>query len=584
MTEGQVTARGVPINAPRLHRVLRRLAIVPTVTVTGSDGVTRTWTSPAFTVDREDLLITSTVPVNPTPLLWDPDKLNPATGAPDALPLSAAFHATCKATVTATVRVYTSDQVLVRTLTKALLTTDGTTDAGGTVLWDGRGEPVNGQPGARQPRGVYLFQWTLTDRLGVTDCDKSVSLTTTVTTNDATLTSDDSISAVFNINYNLASADTPPRSGSGGSIDVYDPDGSVCSSQALTAASSLTPGPHTAVVSMPSPQLDGNYTFLSCVQDSDATNDRGSRARYALQHNNRYFSARIAFLQLGGMYVVWVHGGKHIKFVTSFDPNGQAHYPYAWVHNPAYVSPTVYPPLRIPFRPRYICAATNGIFFATGTHGSTTVWFPLGEVGPSWNHFQDLPVQRWCFGMSVTGGDFVCERMVRRRLGSFVVHPRVRAKQMGMSDAGLLVTTDIDPATGQHIPPHAPQEVPEAYNGTAIYPWPSSYAAGDEMNRTAIAWTANGDFFLICGHVPGASVRSTYSDMADFIINTLPNDAAVARFHVNIKTGMMVDGGGASELSYLDANLSHSAELLPTGSARATSHLCTMIGVYTPQR
>jgi len=106
-------------------------------------GKVQPGTSSPCPVDREDLLITSTVPVNPTPLLWDPDKLNPATGAPDALPLSAAFHAAYKATVTATLQVRTSDQTLVRTLTKTLrtadgttplLTTDGTTDVGTPML------------------------------------------------------------------------------------------------------------------------------------------------------------------------------------------------------------------------------------------------------------------------------------------------------------------------------------------------------------------------------------------------------------------------------------------------------------------
>ena len=283
MTEGQVTARGVPINAPRLHRVLRRLAIVPTVTVTGSDGVTRTWTSPAFTVDREDLLITSTVPANPTPLLWDPDKLNPATGAPDPLPLSAAFHAACKATVTATVRVYTSDQVLVRTLTKALLTTDGTTDAGGTVLWDGRGEPANGQPGAVQPRGVYLLQWTLTDSLGLTDSDKSafLSLLSPLSPYSELDLITDPTGQTYKTSYVLSSFDQPAKPASAGQIDVFDLTSTRVSTLIL-ASQDLTPGAHSVSTSVPGPD---EYVFLVSPLDQDASSDRGGRNRYALQHN-----------------------------------------------------------------------------------------------------------------------------------------------------------------------------------------------------------------------------------------------------------------------------------------------------------
>ena len=310
MAEGQVTARGVPINAPRLHRVFRRLAIVPTVTVTGSDGVTRTWTSPAFTVDREDLLITSTVPVNPTPLLWDPDKLNPATGAPDPLPLSAAFHAAYKATGTATVQVYSSDQTLVRTLTKTfrtadgttpLLTTDGTTGVGTPMLWDGNGEPVNGQPGARQPRGVYLFQWTLTDSLGVTDCDKSASLSITQTKSD--LTGDYDPATDRNTTKDgcvLTDNATPRADASAANVQVYAGD-----TAAMAALDGFVPWTQT-VAPTPLPSLTTNasgasppvwdeITFpeviqmqevhLFCAQDNHAATDRGGRSRWALQKN-----------------------------------------------------------------------------------------------------------------------------------------------------------------------------------------------------------------------------------------------------------------------------------------------------------
>jgi len=305
-------ARGAPVNAPRFYRVRRRLAMVPAVTVIGSDGVTRTWTSPAFPVDREDLLVTATVPVNPAPLLWDPDKLNPATGSADPLALSAAFHAAYKATVTATVQVRTSDQTLVRTLTKTLrtaggttplLTTDGTTDAGTPLLWDGNGEPVNGQPGARQPRGVYLFQWTLTDSLGVTDSDKSTSLSVTQT--ESALTGDYDSATDRNTTKDgcvLTDRATPRADASAANVQVYAGD-----TADMAAIDGFVPWTRT-VAPTPLPSLTTNapgasppvwdeITFpeviqmeevhLLCAQDGHAATDRGGRNLWALQKNQR---------------------------------------------------------------------------------------------------------------------------------------------------------------------------------------------------------------------------------------------------------------------------------------------------------
>ena len=272
------------------------------VTVVGSDGVTRTWTSPPFSVDREDLLITSTAPINPAPLLWDPGA---NSGSPAPLALSAAFHAAYKATGTATVQVYASDQTLVRTLTKAVLTTDATADAGTPMTWDGRGEPVNGQPGPQQPRGVYLFRWTLTDSLGVTDSDKSTSLSVTQTESD--LTGDYDPATDRNTTKDgcvLTDSATPRADASAANVQVYAGD---------TADMAAIPGfiPWTQTVApTPLPALTTNapgatppvwdeITFpeviqmeevhLFCAQDGHAATDRGGRSLWALQKNQHGF-------------------------------------------------------------------------------------------------------------------------------------------------------------------------------------------------------------------------------------------------------------------------------------------------------
>ena len=261
------------------------------VTVQSSDGVTRTWTSSPFTVDREDLLITSTIPVNPAPLLWDPDKISPATGSPDPLPLSAAFHAAYKATGTMTLQIYTSDQTLVRTLTKAILTTDGTTDAGTPMTWDGRGEPVNGQPGAVQPRGVFLFQWSVSDSVGLTDSDKSSSLSFGIPATTISFVAGASDAAGRTVTLGYLLADSSNIAPSSCQLDVYQNWDlqDILPNKPLQAALGAN---QSTVIVPPTGQpafndmVQGTRTiYLVSPQDNDAPLDRGQRNRYALQHN-----------------------------------------------------------------------------------------------------------------------------------------------------------------------------------------------------------------------------------------------------------------------------------------------------------
>ena len=217
-----------------------------------------------------------------------------------------------------------------RTLTKTLrtadgttplLTTDGTTDVGTPMLWDGNGEPVNGQPGARQPRGVYLFQWTLTDSLGVTDCDKSASLSITQTKSD--LTGDYDPATDRNTTKDgcvLTDSATPRADASAANVQVYAGD-----TADMAAIDGFVPWTQT-VAPTPLPSLTTNapgasppvwdeITFpeviqmqevhLFCAQDSHAATDRGGRSLWALQKNQKPIHPRAdnydAFLVLAKM-------------------------------------------------------------------------------------------------------------------------------------------------------------------------------------------------------------------------------------------------------------------------------------------
>jgi len=264
------------------------------VTVTGSDSVTRTWTSSPFTVDREDLLITATTPVNPAPLLWDP---NANSGSPAPLSLSASFHAAYKATGRATVQIYTSAQKLVRTLTKPVLTTD----AGTSAVWDGNGDPVNGQPGPQQPRGVYLFRWAVSDSLGLSDSDKSpwlsVSQTESALTGDYNQTTDQNTTKDGCV---LTDSATPKADASAANVQVYGGDSADMSALPgyVPMAQIVAPTPLSSLATNApgaSPPVWDEVTFpeviqmeevhLFCAQDRHAGTDRGGRSLWALQKN-----------------------------------------------------------------------------------------------------------------------------------------------------------------------------------------------------------------------------------------------------------------------------------------------------------
>ena len=198
--------------------------VTATFTATGASGVVHTLTS-AATFDREDLLITATTPANPTPLLWDPN--NPSL--PNPIALSVAFSCAYKQSGTVTLQIFRSDQALVKTLTQAFTTKDGSV----RLNWDGTADPVSNQPPGQflgswtgpQARGVYLFQWTVSDTLGVTDSDKSPWLSVTQT--ESALTGD--YNAVTDQNTTkdgcvLTDTVTAPANASAATVQVFGGD------------------------------------------------------------------------------------------------------------------------------------------------------------------------------------------------------------------------------------------------------------------------------------------------------------------------------------------------------------------------
>ena len=510
------------------------------VTVQSSDGVTRTWMSSPFTVDREDLLISSTVPVNPAPLLWDPDKINPATGTADPLTLSAAFHAAYKATGTMTLQVYTSDQTLVRMLTKAILTTDGTTDTGTPMTWDGNGEPINGQLGPKQPRGVFLFQWTI-NSLSATDvdCDKSPYLSVAYPAPDAILNGEDSTTDTMGLTYTLNSTDSPARSGYSGEVDVYDPNLTQTATTVLDSPS-LTPGSHTVSITIPLMATDGDYVFVKSFRDNDADKDKAGRNRWTLQLNAPYKLGVITLITSGKYHIAWCRANHPVQLRTLVPSGGsQPHAPRVWVNS----TPS-----------KHTRAAVNG-----GLFNVTTTTFPngganspadirdFGEVGlsGSWQTYEPCPRWRCSFSMQ---GDltnfpaFLEDRMepVRSRAGNLTGIYKASASSeslpYGLSRVGLLVANSV------------------AQPCLATYNWPVYQSS---VQRTVIAtsnrtgskgqWIKGQDFFLI------TSSSDNWDGFANWLVDPTGFSAVspeFARLGVQIQLAVMLDGGGSTEFGY----------------------------------
>jgi hypothetical protein len=241
-----------------------------------------------ITVSVRNLTVAAADPVNPDPILWDPDTMT-------SVPVRGTLDAAYRADVPVTLRIYTSGQGAVKTLQQTIRV-DGSTDA--SFVWDGSQDyPLTGVA----PKGVYLFKFDAGPpghAPADLDCDKSTYLTITTPTGEAELVSDDGTTAVYNVSYTLTSTENRPASS--GKIDVFDPALNVHYTKALET-SDLLPGQHTVTVTMPSPQIAGTYVFLVSARDNHADRDKGHRQRWALQHNDKAeMPATIAYSHYDG--------------------------------------------------------------------------------------------------------------------------------------------------------------------------------------------------------------------------------------------------------------------------------------------
>lgn len=239
---------------------------------------TTTTSTTTITVDIENLLVTGTTPANPEIIKWDPDTMT-------QVPLSCAYTACYHSPATATLRIYQSDQTLVRTLEQTVMTDGGSVN----FVWDGKDEGTGGSP-VTQPKGVYLFSVTLHSSAFIwgADSDKSgllaLSQTHSELTGDYDETTDKNTTRDACV---LTDSGTPKADASACQVRVFGKD--------LTEIVASTALPLTTNAPAASPPVWDEATFplvieeeethLFSARDDHPAQDKGHRQRWALQHN-----------------------------------------------------------------------------------------------------------------------------------------------------------------------------------------------------------------------------------------------------------------------------------------------------------
>jgi len=511
---------------------------------------------------RVHCFVSGTTPANPTPLVLTSNATLP-------IPLSAAITIdSLPATssqpsipVTVTPTIYDSAQNPVVTLPAQVLTFHGNGTMMASFSWDGL--KSDGSPA---PPGEYLFQFSAVVRSPLAEyTDKSPYLG--ISGSDVQLVSDDGTTAQFAIRYNLSSSDIwPSRSASAGGIDVYDPNQTRVTTQAL-GTGDMTPGLHTITVTMPSLQLEGDYVFLISAKDNDADHDVVVGQRWALQHNAKYKNGIITLVTSGNYHIAWCHANRSVHLFTLVTPGGSApHAPRNWVAG-------------VPNKS--IRAAVNGSLFNVTTStipgGGAKKASDIQDVGevaagnlgpppkflPIWKAYDPCLVRRWSFGMQATLNQpnlFMTARMktVRNKAGQIinnVADPTIKAYPYGFSGVGLLV--------------HGGIAVPDPSSSI----WPVSAAS---VKRTAIAWSTRGDFFLV------TTSKGSWSSVGNWFLNSLPGIVdPKSMSNIKIQDVVMLDGGGSTEFGY-EYNYTTPAATDDGGAISDGRYIPTSVGAQYP--
>lgn len=248
--------------------------------------------SKSITVTVQNLIVTSTQPANPDPILWDPASVTTTIKAN----VSAAY----KAVQPIKLKIYTSSQTLVKELTQNAAVGNETTEV--RFIWDGS------QTGTSDiaPKGVYLFNWEVGpwDYGPDLDTDKSEFMVFGNPATTLAVIAGDSGGQVVTFGRTLT--DVYSTAATSCIVRVYERWTLSCRATA-TMPTDLGYSTVTFRVPPPTPfNVDdvgagvAEWDYLCVPIDADSAHDKGHRNRAVLQNNNRK-PPRI-LLTYGGAY------------------------------------------------------------------------------------------------------------------------------------------------------------------------------------------------------------------------------------------------------------------------------------------
>jgi len=241
----------------------------------------------AITVDVENLLITSTVPNNPKPILWDPSTMT-------STPVTANISCCYKMNQPWTLQIYDSGQTKVKKYTGNQVIGPGSTAV--TVKWDGTSDNTMLYPNGIAPmaKGVYIFQWTVGTPGGTgQDYDQDKSALLSIPQTDSYITDYDPSTDLNSINDSCVLTDggNPIESAAQVQDTIYYPDLTVAVGPLTLPTTTNPPGDTSPAQDEAQSTISisqaGGYTHLFAAQDDHAAQDKGHRQRWALQKNKK---------------------------------------------------------------------------------------------------------------------------------------------------------------------------------------------------------------------------------------------------------------------------------------------------------
>jgi len=266
-----------------VHNVEHTIHVAGTCSSPPPFGTSYTFEGDAtFTISN--LIVMPTQPVNPEPILWHGDQ-------EELVSLRAEVSSAYKAEQAVKLRIYDSDQVLVKTIETTSVIGPGASQL--EFEWNGSQDPP--REGVA-PRGIYLFRWEIGGAGPTMDYDQDKSVLLAVTDTRTTVTGYDDMNGNTTMTDGAVFTEQPTRrNASQAHVRVYDDDVQELVPPTLLGTATVASGEPLLwnEVTLSFVTREGYETHLFSARDDRAADDRGHRQRWALQRNQRPFRRRL---------------------------------------------------------------------------------------------------------------------------------------------------------------------------------------------------------------------------------------------------------------------------------------------------